>query len=274
MDYKTILVQCDENPRRSERFALGLRLAERFGAHLTALFAMRAAFLPFYPLAEADTTWLRVEEQTRKTAASEAQSAFETQAMRFPKVAIDFRVVGRGELTDVGSRARTADLVLAGQPESDDAVARILAGDLLLTAGRPILFVPYAGHFPDVGRRVLIAWNDSREAARAVADALPILRRAESVDLVTFETAAATLPAEAGEDVVRQLGRHGVKVTVDRDRATDMKVGDLILANADDRGSDLIVMGGYGHSRIRERVLGGATRALLDVMTVPVLMSH
>jgi nucleotide-binding universal stress UspA family protein len=182
--------------------------------------------------------------------------------------------MGMGDLVDPGAKARAADLVLAGQPERGDALGRRLAGDLLLSAGRPILFVPFAGHFEDVGRRVLIAWNDSREAARAVADAMPILCRAESVVLLTLDTPAAAAPVEAAADVASQLARHGVKVNVDRQRVSEIDVGNLILANADDRDSDLIVMGGYGHSRVRERVLGGATRALLDVMIVPVLMSH
>jgi nucleotide-binding universal stress UspA family protein len=164
--------------------------------------------------------------------------------------------------------------VLAAQPEPGDLLATALAGDLVLSVGRPVLFVPYAGRFPATGKRVLVAWNASREAARAVSDALPLLARAESFEVVAFEPRPGDHGEVPGADIALYLARHGVKATAARQSAPEIDIGAQILSRAADTGADLIVMGGYGHSRLRELVLGGVTRSMLEAMTVPVLMSH
>ncbi len=122
----------------------------------------------------------------------------------------------------------------------------------------------------------MVAWNASREAARAVRDAMPLLEQSQSVDLVTFrpkssQGAHGELP---GADIALHLTRHGINVDVQQLGGTDIDVGNALLSHVADRGSDLLVMGGYGHSRLREFVLGGATRTILSSMTVPVLMAH
>jgi nucleotide-binding universal stress UspA family protein len=138
-----------------------------------------------------------------------------------------------------------------------------------------VLIVPYAGRFETIGREVLIAWSPRHEAARAMRDALPLLQHAEKVRLV----AVASSDDEARQwqrdfaDAVEWLGRHGVKTTASL-TVSEVDVGNELLSLAADPGVDLIVMGGYGHTRLREFVLGGATRTLLQSMTVPVLMSH
>jgi len=139
-----------------------------------------------------------------------------------------------------------------------------------------VLVVPFIGASAAIGRNVLLCWNASREAARAATDALPLLQAAASVTVLVVgaETSDSGHGAEPGADVAIWLGRHGVKVTVQRDVAADADVGGLILSRAMDHGCDLIVMGIYGHSRLRELVLGGASRTLLGSMTVPVLMAH
>jgi nucleotide-binding universal stress UspA family protein len=138
-----------------------------------------------------------------------------------------------------------------------------------------VLLVPYAGRFPDAGKRVLVAWNASAEASRAIADALPLLARAESVNVIVFETGkAGDHGEEPGADAALYLARHGVKATVSRYGSPDIDIGSQILSRAADMTADLIVMGAYGHSRMRELVLGGATRTILESMTAPVLMSR
>jgi nucleotide-binding universal stress UspA family protein len=139
-----------------------------------------------------------------------------------------------------------------------------------------VLLVPYAGRFPAVGRKVLIAWNAGREAARAVVDALPLLARASTVHVVSFnpEKGGADHGAVPGADIAQFLVRHGIKVVVHRQNNGGVDVGNQILSRAADLEIDLIVMGAYGHARMREMVLGGVTRTLLETMTVPVLMSH
>jgi nucleotide-binding universal stress UspA family protein len=275
MDYKTILLQLDESPRRAERIAFALRLAEAFGAHLTARFTLNAALLPTYAMAEAGAAAVQYEEEARAEAAAKAEGEFRAAASRSPTVSSEWRNAQGDVPGDPAAAARCVDLVVAGQPDPDAALQRMAAGDLLLSAGRPVLFVPYAGRFPSVGRRVLVAWNDSRESARAVADALPFLRKAQSAHVVRFETGRLGAPAGgSASDIAVHLARHGVKVQLGAERIEDIEVGEQILSRAADLDIDLIVMGAYGHSRVRESVLGGATRTLLDSMTVPTLMSH
>jgi nucleotide-binding universal stress UspA family protein len=139
-----------------------------------------------------------------------------------------------------------------------------------------VLFHPYAGDFPTVGKRVLIAWDAGREAARAASDALPLLRRADAVEVAVFDPQRARRNhgAQPGADIALFLARHGVKVSVHTQSGAGYDVGAQILSRAADTSADLIVMGAYGHARVRELVLGGVTRTVLEAMTVPVLMSH
>jgi nucleotide-binding universal stress UspA family protein len=272
MSYKTIVVHLDNRPRRAERLALAFTLAARFDAHLVALFALEASRIPSYALAEAGDVVREIETRHRAEAARAAEAEFR-QAERRAAGKAEWRLSVGDALQAVRLSARYADLVIAGQPEPEDPLGRAFAGELVLGAGRPVLFVPYAGRFADAGKRVLVAWNASREAARAVSDALPILTRAESVEVVAFEP-GGDHGENPGADIARSLARHGVKATAARDAGRGVDIGARILSRAADSSADLIVMGAYGHSRLLELALGGATRSLLDAMTVPVLMAH
>jgi len=272
MTYKTILVHVDETPRRGERLQLAAALAARFDAHLVALFALGAARIPSYALAEAGPVIRDIEERRRGQAARAAEEEFR-KAERRGGGKSEWRVSEDDAAAAVRLSARYADLVVLGQPEPDEALARGFAEEVILSAGRPVLLVPYAGRFADAGQRVLVAWNASREAARAVTDALPLLVQAQSVEVVAFGSDGdhGALP---GADLALYLARHGVKATAARQDAPGVDIGNQILSRAADVNADLIVMGAYGHSRMRELALGGATRSLLDAMTVPVLMAH
>jgi len=170
-------------------------------------------------------------------------------------------------------------MIVVGQMEPElHAVrpAREVPERLLVGVGRPILVVPYAGAFKTVGERVLVAWNASREATRAVNDALPILQQASQVTVLAINPRGGVsgdgdVP---GADLALHLSRHGVNAEASWVPAHDIEVGAMLLSWACDCQADLIVMGGYGHSRIREIVLGGATREILKTMTLPTLMSH
>jgi nucleotide-binding universal stress UspA family protein len=147
---------------------------------------------------------------------------------------------------------------------------------VVLHSARPTLILPYAGRFDEVGQRVMVAWDDSREAARAVSDALPLLRHAGRVQVVSWVESGTTEHGTLRRrlDALHQwLMWHGVNAEVRVER-TEIGIADAMLSRAADFGTDLIVMGAYGHARWAERVLGGATRGLLQTMTVPVLMSH
>jgi len=143
-----------------------------------------------------------------------------------------------------------------------------------MAAECPVLIVPYIGAAKPPGKTVMLCWNDSREAKHAAVGALPLLAAADKVIVLIIDPRASRGREEPGADVAVWLARHGVKVTVQRDSAADSDVGGVILSRAADHDIDLIVMGIYGHSRMRERVLGGASRTLLASMTAPLLVAH
>lgn len=277
MSYKTILVHLDAGKRVAERVAIASKLADTFDAHLTGLFALSAPRIPSYALAEAGPLIVEAESRYRAEAAKIAEAAFRTAAAQQGR-STEFRGIMRDALAATQLSARYADLLIVGQPEPEGnaGVTSDFAEELVLSAGRPVLVVPYAGHFPEIGRRVLVAWNTGREAARAVTDALPLLARASIVQVVAFDPrkGGADHGDIPGADIALLLARHGVKVSVAQQQSEEVDVGNQILSRAADMQSDLIVMGAYGHSRLRELVLGGVTRTLFDTMTVPVLMSH
>ena len=277
MSYKTILVHLDHRPRCAERVNLAFGLAAQFDAHLIGLYAPGAPRIPSYALAEAGPTVREMLDQRRAERASQAEARFRDATRKHGDTSAEWRASDDDADAAVRQSARYADLVVAGQPEAgDEGDLRGLADELAFSAGRPVLFVPYAGRFSAPGKRVLIAWDAGREAARAVSDALPFLQRAEAVEVSAFdpERGRRGHGEQPGADIALYLARHGVKVTVHRQSGAGYEVGGQILSRAADTSADLIVMGSYGHSRVRELVLGGATRSMLEAMTVPVLMSH
>jgi nucleotide-binding universal stress UspA family protein len=278
MDYKTIVVHIDWSKRRAERLALAFKLAEAFGAHVIGRFAISAQTYSSYALAEAGAVAILEATKRYTEALREAEANFRNEMAAHPKVSAEWRESEWDAYVAVTATTRYADLALAGQydPDDDGGVVRGFLDDLVTTAGKPVLVVPAVGHFPEVGRRALVAWNGSSQAARAVSDALPLLVRAEAVKVTIFDAKDSHVPLdEIPQDELKAwLSRHGVKVSVVKLPARDIDVGSEILSRAADFSADLIVMGAYGHMRLRERVLGGATRAMLKTMTVPVLMSH
>ena len=277
MSYKTILLHLDTDKRVAERIELALALADTFDSHLVGLFALSAPHIPSYALAEAGPVVVEVEARHRAEAARSAEAMFKSATARHGRSA-EWRATPRDALAAATLSARYADLVVIGQhePGNSSGVTPAFGEELVLSAGRPVLLVPYAGHFAQIGRRVLVAWNAGQEAARAVSDALPLLARASTVQVVAFNPAegGADHGDIPGADIGLVLARHGVKVSVAQQQSEEVDIGNQLLSRAADIEADLIVMGAYGHSRMRELVLGGVTRTLLDTMTVPVLMSH
>ena len=177
----------------------------------------------------------------------------------------------------LATNARYADLAIVGQADPDDGdVARDLPEEVTLSSGRPSLVIPYIGPAATLGQRVTVAWDASREAARAVNDAMPILERAQAVSVVTVNPRQQPFGhgEQPGADIALHLARHGVKVEVQQVESRDVDIANTILSHIADRSSDLLVMGAYGHSRLRELVLGGVTRTILRDMTVPVFIAH
>ena len=277
--YRTILVHLDDGKHRAERLEVAFGLAEMFDAHLVGLYAPGLPRIPSAALAEGSSVVREIEERRSKEAAEQAEREFRAVVQRRGADKTEWRHSRNDALYAVRMSARYADLLLLAQsdPHSEDFREPTpgFAGEVVLSAGRPVLFVPYAGHFSRIGGRVLVAWNASREAARAVSDSLPLLTRAQSVEIVAFDPQRGVDHGEVpAADIALYLARHGVKATAAQQRGVEIEVGSQILSRAADIDADLIVMGGYGHSRVRELILGGATRTMLESMTVPVLMSH
>ncbi len=277
MSYKTILVHLDAAKSLATRLDLALQVARKFDAHLVGLYALTVVPTPSYAIAEAG----ELAAANRKASAEleqRARAAWDAAVRRAGWQKTEWRSSADDALATVTLHARYADLIVVGQKEPDDAsgVSGEFAHRLPLAAGRPVLFVPYASEKRPVGERVIIAWDAGRESARAVVDALPFLAAAREVKIATFNAGrAGDRHGEApGADVGLFLARHDVKVSVARFQSENRDIGNQLLSRAADLGSDLIVMGAYGHSRLAELVLGGATRTILESMTVPVLMSH
>jgi nucleotide-binding universal stress UspA family protein len=170
-----------------------------------------------------------------------------------------------------------ADLVVVGQRTQDDSFEREVPADfvesVLLDSGKPVLVVPYIGGHGELGNTIMVAWKETRESARAVAAALPILRAAGRVHIATWGEEQSP-EGYRRPDLLRYLGQYGVQATLHRHGQESDNIGEHILSAAADVQADMLVMGAYGHSRAREWILGGATRTILESMTLPVLMSH
>jgi nucleotide-binding universal stress UspA family protein len=271
MDLKDLLVHLDTGPRTAERVALSLVLARRHGARVTGLFAESSTL-------GGSLVGRRDRDQLAR-AAAEARARFEAACAGAGVDARSWEIEAAEDaavVDDVVVCCRRVDLAVFGQqgdgaPIPPGLVERVVAG-----AGRPVLVVPSAGTYPDTGRRVVVAWTGSREAARALHDALPLLERAERVTVLSLQRpseseAASPLPPL---DVTEHLARHGVPATHDHWIVGDLGAVDAVLNRASDEGADLAVMGAYG--LLGRHLVGGdgkTTRAILETMTTPVLLS-
>ena len=278
MAYKTILVHCDAAKNVAHRLDVAAELAQQHNAHLVGFhtrppFQTPVFFDGGFPMDDLFKSY----EASAKTDQAIASAAFE-KATKGRHLSTEWRVVDGFVDSELAVQARYADLLVLGQTDPDSILPTPtdLPEAVALASGRPVLVVPHIGVTAPPGKTVLLCWNASREAARAASEALPVLKAAAKVIVLVID--ATPSPdghgAEPGADAASWLARHGVKVTVQRDTAADADVGATILSRAADHAIDLIVMGLYGHSRVREMVLGGASRTLLGSMTVPVLMAH
>ena len=279
MSYRDLLVVLDTDPSARVRIEIAAALAERFAAHLVGLYPLPMPEAPrhfgYYDPALLNPFFEELRARARD-AADKTRQTFEHIASR-RGVSAEWQEIPEGADADPALHARYADLTILGQfdPDKPDTI-RPRPEQVTLVSGRPILVVPNVGNFADLGRRVVIGWNASREAARAVNDAMPLLTAAETVTVLLIDPregprAHGELP---GADISLHLARHGVKAEIERTVSADLPVGEVLLSRVADLGADLLVMGAYGHSRARELLLGGATRSLLRSMTLPVLMSH
>ncbi|UCH76124.1 MAG: universal stress protein [Rhodospirillales bacterium] len=275
MSLKDILVHVDSSREAPTTLAAACALARDSDAHLTGLTVDRPPEIPGYAAIEIPASALEIIQAQRKQAADKAREMFDKAVAAAGITDRSRWALAKGmPLETLSLRARYTDLVVVSQsdPEQEHASAEDLVDDLILVSGRPVLVVPYIGAPDRIGKKILVAWNASREAARAVADAMPILESAESVEVIAVEPNG--IGDAPGADIAEHLARHGVNATASKTTGLDIEVGDVLLNHIADSGADMMVMGAYGHSRMRELVLGGATRHILQHMTVPVLLSH
>jgi nucleotide-binding universal stress UspA family protein len=274
-----ILVHVDASPQARIRLDLAVALARQHQTHLTALHIIDVA-LPVMAMGDGGGGGAIIAElmeqmrQTALTAGAQLKTIFQ-EAIRREGVMGEWRQVEGRAVELLALHGRYADLLVMGQDDPESGNAGLLEA-VLFDSGRPVLAIPFAGTFKTIGKRVLVGWNASREASRAVHDALPLLAKAEStcVFLANPKRGLAAHGEEPGADIARHLARHGLKVEVAKTIANDVADSALLLNHASDMSADLLVMGAYGHSRLREFILGGVTRSLLREMTVPVLLSH
>ncbi len=280
--YRDLLVIMDDPDRWSTVVDIAVHVAARAGARLAGLYVEHPIVVSSLSHPEAAAGFWLSESTMPPISGEPAESTAHGQADRARAlldkqaagtgISVDWRVTDANPNEAATLHARTSDLVVIGQ--TDPAVARELPERVLLNGGRPVLVVPRAGTFPTIGERAVIAWNASREATRAVHDALPFLRSAAHVTVLTINIPHGVASMEEpGGDLIRHLACHGVHA----DRAAtvgDVAVAAMLLSRLADLQADLLVMGGYGHSRMREIILGGVTREILGAMTVPTLLSH
>jgi nucleotide-binding universal stress UspA family protein len=277
MAYKDILVYADAAPGAAARLDAAAMLAATQKAHLVALHVDTIPYTPVDVLGAGVTVEL-IEWQMsmRKERSDAAQAAVKAAEQRHGAVfewrkvegVIDDTVIDQGRYADLIVLSQNADLT------DLEAPVGTMAGNILMAAGRPVLVVPKDFKGASIGRRILVAWKPSAEAARAVHDALPLLQQAEAVTVMRVNPDADEPAHNPGADLATHLARHGVKVTVSPVLAPDASAGTAIVDKARAIQADLIVMGAYGHSRLRELVFGGATRKMLQAPPLPVLMSR
>lgn len=274
MAITSIVVHVGSDDRSAARIDTAIGLATDHGARLTGLYVVPPINIPAAARAYVSADIIAEQERIAKDVAVQAKAAFQARVER-EGLASEWRCE-KGDIYEiVALHVRYSDIAVIGQtpPEAPEGWLFLqIPEQVVMSSGRPAIIVPYAGSYPVVGKRVLVSWNGSREATRAVHDALPILEKAESVHVLSIN------PGEQhhipGADITAHLAHHGVRAEATETNSADIDVGDALLSRAADFAADLVVMGAYGHSRAREWVTGGVTRDMLRHMTTPVLMSH
>jgi nucleotide-binding universal stress UspA family protein len=252
-------------------------IAEMFGAHVAGVAFAYDPVIPPTIMGTIPASLIEAQRAENDKAATDARTKFDEAARRagvsFHSWAMGASIPGSADL--FGAMGRRFDVSVVGQAEPDKAAPEeMIAEGALFGSGRPVIVVPYIQKGGIKLDRVMIAWDASRSAARALADAMPFLHKAGAVEVVIVASERPKSDEVAGADIGHHLARHGLNVEVKRIVSTDTDVANTLLSHAADISADFMVMGGYGHSRLREFVLGGVTRAILASMTVSVLMSH
>jgi nucleotide-binding universal stress UspA family protein len=285
MGLRDLVVLLDGSARDETKLAVAVELARGNDAHLTGLCPLELLLpadmsfaLGGYPDLWALPEFAKQIESQAKAKAAVIEASFRERVRR-EDITGEWVLETGALIPAISRRAHATDLIVVGQTDPENplpAVGRTLIEDVLMTAGRPLLIIPYAGRFTTVGTNALVGWTPTRESARAVHDALPVLAKGAKMLVLTVEsTKGGELEVLPTADIAEHLSRHALDVSAARTVVSDgLSPADALLDYASDMQADLLIVGGYGHSRTREMIMGGVTRDLLRHMTVPVLMSH
>lgn len=282
MALKDLLVHLDSAPACGDRVKAALALAKRQGASVTGVAIALESTISRYVGIEFPASLSQQQQEIVKKAADQSIAAFETAA-KAAGVPCTSKVIYCGATkapAQLAWHARHADITFLGQPKVDDAGAPFqesLLDGVLFGSGRPVYVVPYIGRFEMEVRRAVIAWDGGKKAVRAVNDAIPLLqgRGGEVIVLVINPEARRGAHGDKpGHDIAAHLERHGVKARVETQTMTEISPDAVMLNFVSDAGADLLIMGAYGHARLREKAFGGVTNSILQQMTVPVMMAE
>ncbi len=279
MSYKTVLVYFNNEKSADGLIKAAVRLATSHGSHVIGLFVTPKVqvFPDVGPGMTAEI--LKAHAETFKEEADGIHAKFE-KAMAGQPFSAEWRHADTGyyqTANEIVQQARMADILIAPQTDSENPDPNYagVAEELLIGCGRPVLIVPAFSGARDFGRHIMLAWNGSRESARAAFDALPALKLAEMVTILSVESSEKNgqtfIP---GSEIATALARHGVTCDVSVSSGSSLHPGDELLARLADANADLLVMGAYGHTRFAEFIFSGVSRHMLKNMTTPLLMSH
>ena len=274
---KDLVVSLSVGASRDAAGPYAISVAETFGAHVAGIAFSYEPVIPPTIMGTIPASFVESQREENDRAANDARAKFD-EAARRAGVSSESRTLSAslaGSADRFATIARRFDLAVVGQAEPDRAAPEeLIVENALFSSGRPVLVVPYIQKAELTLDRVMVCWDASRNAARAIADAMPFLKRARVIDVVIVASELIKSDEIPGADIGQHLARHDLKVEVRRIVSPDTDVASTILSHAADTSADFIVMGGYGHSRLREFILGGATRGMLSAMTLPTLMSH
>ena len=277
MSYKTILVYLNDKSAAEHVLVSAIALARKHDAHLIGLHVDSLFQVHSVVGADASPGIALTQNKMQKFEAAEIEEIFEKNTKK-EGISAEWRLVQAHSSLIAGvitNHARCVDLIVAGQanPQHDDKYVSDILEGFLIDSGRPVLVIPYVGKYETIGDNITFAWNASRESARVASSALPFFKMAEKVTVlwVNANEEGDDLP---GAEIATSLARQGVIVETKHSVSVLPEVGDEILSRVSDLSSDLLVMGAYGHSRLREFIFGGASYHILRHMTVPVLLVH
>lgn len=283
MSFKTIVVNLNHEARAEAMVAAAAHLARKTEAHVAGLYVMPPLFMPSDVVLPMGADFYEQQIAEHKAQAARVKAVFDNLTQGEPfvtewRVAGEVRSAYEAVADGVIVASRAAELLIVSQANDGEAPPMLtdIPQRAALESGRPVLVVPTAWDARKFGDTIAVAWNNSREAARAVFDALPLMLTAKKVRLISAGDtgsgeSAAALP---GADIAATLARHGINVEATTISDGGRHAGIALLEQCATDGTDLLVMGAYGHSRMREFILGGVTRHVLKTMTLPVLMSH